>query len=1428
MHNHKFICLIILFLIGTGLHSQTLEKETFSNLRFKSFSTHEGLSQSSVLSMTQDAQGFIWMGTKDGLNRLDGYNFKTYKNELGNENSLSNNEIIFLSSDSLGNLFIGTRGGGLNKFIKNENRFIRYENLNTPDGTVSTVLPCSDGSIWVGTTQGLYLGIPDSDNKHNYTFTNFTSKSVYLNSEGTLLPFERAIYSVVTIKKLGTDTYLVGTENGLFLFNAIDLSFTLIDLIQHNIAKINSLAWDQSHYLWVATSEGLVKLKIENETVISKYYFTNNDKHWEALNVSWVESLICDSDGNMWIGTRGSGVVIVDKNGTFTEYNNDNSFSNQLGDNIINALMIDRSGVLWIGTESKGAVTLDLFRKKFNHFENNSETGRNLTSNLVTAITGRNNVVWVGTAYNGLNYLEFQPDKTILTQHISKIPYGDGRSASEIISLLLDNQNILWIGTASNNLVSYRKDRGFKQYFTGGFPFALHQDRDGDVWVGTWGKGLGIINSESNIIKLFSNQPADSRSLTGNIILSIFDDNHGNLWVGTKGRGLNIIPLELIKQGYNNFISFEHNAPKSILHNDVYCIFQDSDEVIWIGTGGGLNRLDLYSDPKTYSELQKGRIEFESFTDLDGLPANLIYGIREDAEGNLWISTTKGLSKYNKKDKTFKNYNSNDGLQSNEFHSNAYYSTPDNKLFFGGINGLTFFDPSEITNNIRPSNMVISALKISNIEVQPHEKIKGKVIIEEDISITKKITLNHKHKEFSLEFSALHFANLEGVKYACRLLGFNDEWRYLNGIEHSVTYTNLWEGDYVFQIKATNSDGVWNEIPHEINIEVLPPFWRNIWFYGIYLLIIIIGLFLFRRYTLIGVAVKNKLLIEHIERTNFIENTEAKMRFFTNISHEIRTPLTLISNPLDDVISNGKIDDKSRNSLKLVSKNVERLLNLTNQLLQLRKIDKGGIEPQFSKVNVSKFLKEIISFFLQKALNKEITLSYHSEIDEEETFWVDTELMTTTIYNVISNAYKFTPSKGQITIRLFKRVPEIRKIDRWKKKSPKSDKEWYCIEISDTGPGIPAEELQRIFHRFYQSKIQNKTESAGSGIGLSIVKEYMDLLHGKIEAKSKLGEGSTFTLSLPVGNEHVKENQFAPETVETESSFSPLNDNTNAANSQSDKKEHQTEMPTILLVEDDIELSDYLVNSLMGNYHLITAYDGKKGYEKAIEFLPHLIISDVMMPISDGIEMCQNLKSNEFTRHIPIILLTAKAADESKIQGYKSGADLYVSKPFKLDVLKSQIEQLLSTRKILVDVFSKQIFLKPRDIAISSTDEKFLSKMNMVIDENLSEADFDVTAMVEKMNLSHSTVLKKVKSLTNMSLVEFVKTHRLKRAAQILEKEHFQIAEVAYLVGFSDPKYFSKCFSKEFGKTPTEYVSEVRGKTDPSTGSGTKIEKLKN
>ena len=1404
----KTNCLLfILAVLSVSVFADSVE--TYSNLRFKSFSTHEGLSQSSVLSIAQDAQGLVWMGTKDGLNRFDGYRFIAYKNVPNDNNSISNNEVIFLLPDKDGNLFIGTRGGGLNFFVKDENRFVRFDNLKTLDGTVTYIHQQSDGAIWVGTNQGLFLGIPDSSKNSGFHFSNFSNKSVFLDQQEGLLAYNRDIVSVVSVFEISENQFLIGTFRGLFLFKKNDLSFVQVELGKQNNAKVNSIVADHNNLIWVGTSEGLVRLsKSDNNDL--KLLPQTQQPEWNQLNNGWVERLLIDKEGNLWVGTRGAGIMLIDNNGSVSEFYTSNMLSNKVGDNIINSLMIDRGEVLWMGTESKGVVTLDLNRKKFNHLDNHSASGRNLNNNLVTAIAGKNNEVWVGSAYNGLDYLQFRADKTVEAKHYPQIPYGNKLSSSEVISLELDTDNNLWIGTASNYLVSYRDDAGFQSYFTGSFAFALHQDRKENLWIGTWGKGLGLMDKNSREIKFLANNPNDSRTLSGDIILTIFDDNKGNLWVGTKGRGLSIAPLNRVKQGYNSFVIYEKG--NQLLHNDVYCVHQDSDDVIWVGTGGGLNWIDAYKDADSQADFNMGRAHFGAFTEADGLPANIIYGILEDNDGNLWISTTKGLSKFNKKTNTFKNYTTDDGLQSDEFHSNAFYASPENQLFFGGVNGLSFFNPSEITSNQQPSEVIFSDFKVASLPVKPHQKVNGKVILNKDISKSDVIALTHKHKDFTIEFTAEHLNRLEGIRYAYRLLGFNDEWRYLSANEHSVTYTNLWEGDYVFQVKATNKDGVWNELPKELKIEVMPPLWRNKWFYSVYLLLLVAGLLLFRRYTLIGVAEKNRLLIEHIERTNLIENTEAKMRFFTNISHEIRTPLTLINNPLEEVIAKGKIDDKSKESLQLVSKNVNRLLNLTNQLLQLRKIDKGGVEPQFSEVKVVKMVKDIIGLFLQKALNKEITMGFESDVDADQLICVDQELITTAIYNVVSNAYKFTPSKGRINIKVYKHKDEPARIRRWRKVEQGDSKEWICIDVSDTGPGISSEEIKHIFHRFYQSKQNVRKEIAGSGIGLSIVKEYIDMHQGKIETRSKVGEGSTFTIFLPLGNAHLKNSKVLVPSENEIAAMPTLVDESEEIKTKETLAEK--DLPVVLIVEDDRDLRHYLKETLSENYKVYTAADGKKGIEKAVEVLPSIVISDVMMPNVDGLELCETLKKDERTRHIPVILLTAKAADESRIEGYKSGADLYVSKPFKPDVLKSEIDQLLNTRRILAEVFSKQIFLKPRDIEISSADEKFLTKLNDTIDEHLAEPDFDVSAMVEKMNFSHSTVLKKVKSLTGMSLVEFVKIHRLKRAAQILEKDRFQIAEVAYLVGFSDPKYFSKCFSKEFGKTPTEYVQEMRTKQD--------------
>jgi len=1393
----------------------SIETEQFSNLSFKTYSTLQGLSQSSVLCIIQDKEGFIWMGTKDGLNRFDGYSFRHFRHDPGQASTISSNEIIALSLSPEGDLFIGTRGGGLNKYLTREGYFVRLTELQTLDNTVTTILCSDNGLVYAGTSEGFFECTPEKNQANRYSCTNLSTLSIYKNQTGNLIPYDRSILSVVSIAPFPGKQFLIGTENGIFIFNPATKTFQQIDLGYLNYSKINSIVWDsrESEVLWIGTSEGIARLSFRNNKLQHYQAYDHHHQGWSQNEIDWINVLSNDSTGNLWVGTRGGGLIRIDPKGEISHYFSDFSQSDRIGDNMINSLLVDRTGVLWIGTESQGGVSLDLFRKKFNHLENQTPTGLSLTHDLVTAIAGNSNSIWVGTAFNGLNRLDFYSNKLIQTEHFNQIPVGSGRSSNEIISLLYDNTNTLWIGAASNNVVTYHPQRGFRQIPAGGFVFSFLQDHENDIWIGTWGKGVGIYRPEKKAFDLFSPSGVDNRSLSSDKVLSIYDDRWGNLWVGTKGGGLNIIPLQKIKQGYMQFTIYrpDDSDSLSLPHNDVYCIMPDSKGNYWIGTGNGLCKV-IISGSDHNNNLLQGKARFMKFTQKNGLPGNVIYGILEDRMGKLWISTINGLSVFDPDKNHFKNFNIHDGIQSNEFHSNAYLKASNDRFFFGGDKGISFFNPDEISSNPFPSQIVISGLKVMNQTVYPNQRIFGSTILKKEIAHSDKITLSPKHKEFTLEFSALHFANPEGVQYAYRLIGFNEEWRYTSGRERSATYTNLWEGTYTFEVKATNNDGIWSDPVRRITIRIIPPYWRSPWFYLIYIAIIILGLLLFRKYSLIAISEKNRLMIERLERKNLIENSEAKMRFFTNISHEIRTPLTLISNPLDELINESKLDEFSKGKLKLIAKNVARLLNLTNQLLQLRRIDKGGIEPHFAPVLLVPFTKDILGYFEQKAVQKSIELSFISEIDLSEQAWIDAEMITTSIYNLISNSFKFTGQGGKITLRVYKRalVDSMTMLKKGKKNLP-----MFAIEVSDTGSGIPQSDIDKIFIRFYQGKDDLKGDTVGSGIGLSLVKEYVELHKGEVLAESIKGKGTVLTLLLPSGQEHISSSSPMPIFSASNTAFPIEEDRWDQPDYREDAEKMDTPKgshPKILIVEDDKDMAKYLAEALGGQYRTAICSNGKTGLAKTREWEPNLVVSDVMMPEMDGNEMCQAIKSDIETSHIPVILLTAKASDENTYEGYQSGADLYIPKPFKMELLEVQIKQLLNTRRQLQDKYSKQILLKPKDITITSIDEQFLEKLNTIIENNLAETDFDVTEMVKQMNMSHSTVLKKIKALTGMPLVEFVKNQRLKRAAQILVQDKLQIAEVAYMVGFSDPKYFSKCFSKAFGMTPSEYISASKNK----------------
>lgn len=1409
------IVFILLFQLFTGiLPAQVIG--TYSDYRFKKLAAASGLSQSSILCLYQDNLGFIWMGTKDGLNRFDGYSFKVYKADPSNEHTLSNNEIVCINSDINGDLLIGTRGGGLCKYVYKSNTFVRLREVIPNTTIVNAIYFDKDKQLWVATNAGLMHGERSDTAEFGYKFTNTVHNSIYHDANGNIIPRTKNHISACSIFQLADNLFLVGTENGVFIYKVKESIFRKMALGILDISKVNVILKRFDNEYFIATSDGMVICQWDGNIIVPYRVYNTSQQEPYQLNTNYVNALICDKENTIWGGCRGGGLFNIDKNQILQKFVGDNKKEFGLNDHVINSLLIDKTDALWIGTESQKCFMLDLNRKKINHFDFIPNYKNNINDNLVTAITGnRNDLLWVGTAANGISKILLKENNSYSIEYIPLKAYSDNRN-NEIISLLFDSRENLWIGSMRNSIAVYDKNRNFTIYPTRGFVFSIYEDRNKNIWFGTWGNGFSKVDSKTRAITNFSNNnPESYQSLSSDKVLAIFEDTFGNMWIGTRGGGLNVSPIHLLNQGMSSFVtySFDEKNPGSLSHNDVYCIYQDSQNDLWFGTGNGINKLVLPMNQSPSESIMQNKATFVNYSEADGLPNNVVYGILEDQQKNLWVSTINGLARINLEDMSITSYNTNDGLQDNEFHANAHFGDRSGNLFFGGINGISFFNPKEIKSTPNPTRVVFTGLKILNQEVVPNAKISSHVVLNEDISTTKKLVFGPKHKDFTIEFSAMQYSNMDNIHYAYRLLEYNPEWQYTQKNQHSATYTNILEGKYTFQVKATDNTGTWSGQITELIINIKPTIWRNPWFFLFYISIILVFLLFFRKYSVIAVKEKNKLKIEAFERQKAIELTEAKMRFFTNISHEIRTPLTLILSPLDKVLHNKDLDSNTFKSLSLVKKNVDRLLNLTNQLLQLRKIDIGLVEPQFERVNFTTYIKDILEYFDQQFKSKDIIVNINFDYDDKnDEVWLDKEMITTAFYNLLSNALKYTSNNGTISIKIFKTVAVPGKTSWFNREKKTSFSHYLNIEISDNGIGIPSKELTNIFNRFYQASNHNTTGNAGSGIGLSIVKEYIDLHSGTIHVTSQAGKGTTFLIQLPLDNIHISPSQLKLVVVNP----SPLNPTDVQQDEESDIPailetetipDENDQRPMVLIVEDDHETLGFLVQNMFRKYRLITATNGKQAWNKVLNFMPNLIISDIMMPEMDGRELCCKIKSNMETCHIPIILLSAHAANEDIIEGYEQGADRYVSKPFVLEVLEAQVNQLLTTRKKLIELYSQKILLKPREITITSMDEKFLTKIMDIIEENISDFDFDVTTIVNKMNMSHSSVLKKIKALTGVSLVEFVRRHRLNKAAMILQQDKIPITEVAYMIGFSDPKYFSKCFSKQFGKTPTEYCN---------------------
>lgn len=1354
------------------------------NLNFTHLTINEGLSQNTIYSLYQDKTGFIWIGTEDGLNRYDGYEFKIYRHQPEVPNSISSNQINGIYENAQGNLWVAT-STGLDFFDRKTEKFSAVDlklNENT-SSFVTQVLGDKFGNIWLGTYDGIKaLNAKTGEIK---SFSKAKDQIAPGKSKRTYTLFIDK-YGIVWAG-IGSEIIRIDSKTNKVLPTISEISKSKL----WGKSTVRAIAADNNENIWICTEKnGLFCYDVNSKNLIN--YSTENS----AILSNTIRNIFIKNDREIWLGTR-DGLSIFNKaTGSFSNSSYNKYDEGSLSHNSVRCFLKDRSGSIWLGTFSGGINILEnrgekfyLIREKFGNIA--GVNNRVISSLTQTSPSG----FWIGTEGGGLNF--YNRDTGTFSY------YFNGSQSSKnpknlIKAITTDYSKNLWVGSYDGLSYFNVRTKTFTNYNlppnkllpNNNLVYSLFPE-SGGVWVGTNGGGLTYI-FKNGVYKNFIRDKSFRHSISSNNITSIIEGDKNNLWVGTEN-GLNRFDKETEKF----YPYFEDIKNKGLSSNSVLSLLIDSKNRFWVGTkGGGLNMFN-----------QNGK-SFVIDTKM-GLANDVIHAILEDNSGNIWVSTNSGLSEIIFKNSfnrlsadniNIRNYTNADGLQSNQF-SAAAWKSGSGELFFGGISGISYFRPENISLSTYKPEVVITDLLIKNNSVSFKQKDSP---LQQPIDQTHNITLKYDEAFITLKFAALNFINPSKNQYAYRLLGLksDDDWHYV-GNQRNATYTNLPAGNYIFKVKASNNDGIWSGKESAMYIKVLPPPWKTWWAYMLYTLTIGFLLYLFYYYSVKTTKLKSELDIEHLTREKELELTQRKMSFFTNISHEIKTPLTLILAPIEKLLNMNEGNNKIQNQLMLMQRNGEHLLKLINQLLDFRKFESGGMTLQAAEGNMVRFVKEVVFAFKSYAEHKKVGL----KIDAEKAsirVWFDRDKFEKILFNLISNSLKFTRPGGIITVSV--------KTDLEKSLYPHGK---AVIKIKDTGKGIKAEFIDTIFEQFNQNDDRG-TNASGSGIGLSFTKGLIDLHHGSIsvisvpEEKGKPGF-TEFSIDIPLGKSHLSDKEIIADYKDSENIGAYYSDEDVIRSSETKSVEefikiYEKERQIMLIVEDNPDVLEFISSHFEEEFKVEVAVNGLEGWEKACLTIPDIIISDVMMPEMSGTELCSRIKSDSRTSHIPVILLTARTPLIFKIEGLETGADDYITKPFNLGFLEARIWNLLESRKKLRDRFSKEITLQPANIAITSPDEKFLEKAMAYIEANIVEPSLSVEELGKQVAMSRVTLYRKIKALTNQTTIEFIRTVRLKRAAQLLEQNKFNVNEVSYLVGFTDVDYFRKCFKEQFGYTPKEYA----------------------
>ncbi|GAB3925692.1 hybrid sensor histidine kinase/response regulator transcription factor [Larkinella terrae] len=1359
------ICPLYAATEGPGLDVKP-ERVVRPDVLFERFtSNRNGLPDNRIRSVFQDSNGFLWVGTMNGLSKYDGYTFKKYFKSK-KANSISGNWVNAICEDRSHNLWIGTLEG-LNYFDTRQEKFTHFSALiNNKDAglyqEVRSLLLDKTGKLWIGTKKGLASYDPATQQFKAYQQA----------------PFNTNISKIIQ----SADGFIwIAAAEGLIRYNPRNdqYDYHFLNLKPNAYGERLWSLLEHNQDLFIATAaNGLLKYhRKPGDNRLGTFEPVNlfNNRTIDLSNTQIFD--ICRSSTHtIWLATA-RGLAKVEEFDTaspkLTFYKNNPTNSHSLSENMVFKVFADKTHVLWCGTEM-GLNKLDLNTLPFHYF---SFTNYQDQDQIRSIYTEDGSSIYFGTAKSGFyaydvntnssKSFKFQPEHSLLNANRSVLV--DGR--------------FTWIGTLGG-VVKLTDKAEILQDVKGLAVFAFLKDSQANLWMGTNG-GLFKCQPDGSVVRyLPDGKPG---SIPSKFIRSLYEDSRGLLWIGFDDNGLHYLDPK------TGLISSLTGQKTKLIGNTILSITEYPENTIWVGSESGLHKIALQQN-------QGGELihSTKTYFEEDGLPDKCVNGIIVDEDGFLWISTIKGLLRFDAQKEQFQHF-----LTNLSFSASCYHKLPNNHLLFGAADGFILFDPKTISNRTDAPDVVLTDLKLFNKDVAISAEFNGDVILNQSITNTNAITLGYKNNVFTFGFAGLHYSGPENNHYAYKMEGFDQDWVYTGAANRSATYTNLNPGTYLFKVKAANSFGNWNAKPRSIQVTILPPPWKTWWAITAYVLLFNLLLFLFIRYIIVQSKQKEKLRFHQLEREQLENLNKMKLSFFTDISHEFRTPLSLIVGPVEDLLTSGQTSSSVKQKLQLVYRNCKKMLSLVDELMTFQKLDQGKLKLSFADINAVPFIEEITANFNGLAGHKKIDFQVHTESDNYPVA-VDTGKMEMVMNNLLSNAFKFTPVGGTIRV-VMDTVSEL----TGTVPNKNGDNGWLRIVINDNGKGINQREIEHIFERFFQAD----PAKTGSGVGLSLSKNIVDLHDGTITVESEPDVSTTFTIYLPLTegdqraekpvNQSGGESQFVTEAPKK----SDLLVTVPLMNKMLDEDEN--DRPTLLLVDDNYEVLEFLDLLFRDDYQTLKAENGEEALAIIRKREPDLIISDVMMPGMDGIELCRIVKGQVSTLHIPVILLTARSTVEDAIRGIEWGADDYVPKPFRPDYLRIRVEKLIEKQRKLLEKLRSNAILMPDDLSHNPLDDVFLQKVIDCIRQNMSNEEFSVEELGTQVGMSRSNLFRRLKAITGQTPVEIICYIRLKHSMELLLGRKLNVSEIAYEVGFKSSSSFSKSFKKQFGKSPSDYLNDI-------------------